>query len=486
MADQFYFGNEMQDLLLACWSKYYAEFTIVGPLVKPEYMWGMSAMRVTGAMQEYFKENHKYPTFSALRGYLSEKMSRDKADLLVETMEYISGLQKIDTSDWQWVKQVVTKFCRERALIVAVKKAADMIKSDKVPEGGFSPMFDDAMAVGRDFSDLGILFTEDYKKVIEEATRKSWGIKTGFQKLDAIWRNGWGPGWLIVPLAPPKSYKSTFCINLALKISRKGTNEDSAPVFYYACEISAELTALRGYAIVSDIELDKMYDHPEQFIEATGKGLGVWFGTADNDREQNGLILLKSYPLKTATIADIRSHALAAIEAYGVRPKVIVIDHAETVKVSQNSRDSKASDHRAQADIYAEARALGQELKCAVIMPDRCNKETVQFAVPNMTSFQGSFEKAGVVDVAIGLCQTEQERLKHVMRYFIFMNRHGKQFGYFQGTIGENQFSMTIDEPLDYADAIAKYEAAQKENNQRKGKRGGGVNFRMPANQADM
>lgn len=461
MADQFYFGNDMQDLLLACMAQHSREYTVLGPLIKPEYMWGMNALRVADAMQEYHEEYGSYPGLVTVAGYLHEKYSRDKADIYAEVHDYIEKLKKIDTKDHKWVRDVTLKFCRERAHIVAIKKAAELVKADKVPDGGFAKMFDEVHMVGKDISDLGLLFTEDVDKIIGEVTDKTWGIRTGYKKLDEIWPNGWGPGWLVVPLAPPKSYKSTFCVNLALSITRKSTNHMECPVFYYACEISAELTAVRGYSICSGMELKTMYEDTPKFIAATKKGIGKMFGQDD----KHGLILLKSYPAKTATIADIRAHALCAIETYGLRPKAIVIDHAETVKVGKRSED--ASDHRAQADIYTEARALGQELQCVVIMPDRCNKETVQQPTPNMTSFQGSFEKAGVVDVSIGLCQTDIERTKNVMRYFVFINRHGKQYSYFTGKVGENRFDMSIDEETDYAAAVEKAEEAAKERRQR-------------------
>jgi|SRR5271157_112537 len=477
MADAFYFGNEMQDLLLACMAAHRHEFAVLGTLVKPEYMWGMNAMRVAAAMQDFHTEEGLYPALQVADTYLQEKYSRDKADIYAEVHEYIENLKKLDTAEWKWVKKVTLKFCRERAYIVAIKKAADLLKADKVPEGGFAKMFDEAHATGRDFNDLGICFSDDVEKVVQEATDKTWGVKTGYKPLDAIWRNGWGPGWLVVPLAPPKSYKSTFVINLALQIAKQGTNEDLiCPVFYYACEISAQLTALRGYSIVSGMELDKMYDNPQQFITSTRKGLGRWFGETDKARQKHGLILMKSYAAKTATIADIRTHALTAAEAYGVDPRAIIIDHAETIKTSAANKESKASDHRSQADIYSDARALGHELQCVVIMPDRCNKETTQLPVPNMTSFQGSFEKAGVVDVAIGLCQTEPERAKNIIRYFVFMNRHGRQFDYFSGNVGANKFDMSMDEkPLDYVRALEEYEAGEKE---RRGQRGGGRGMR--------
>lgn len=477
MADQFYFGNDMQDLLIACMANHHKEFMVVGPLVKPHYMWGMNALRVTAAMQDYRAEHGIYPGLTAVDGYIQDKFSRDKIDIYNQVHEYIDKLKTIDTKDYAWVKEVTVKFCRERAYIATITKAADMLKADKVPAGGFAKMFDEAHQVGRDITDLGLLFTDDVRQIVKTVTDKTWGIRTGYPLLDAIWPNGWGPGWLVVPLAPPKSYKSTFSINLALNITKKGTNENmECPVFYYACEISAELTAVRGYSIVSDLDLATMYKEPAKFIAATEKGIGKLFGD-----DKHGLILLKSYPAKTATISDIRAHALAAIETYGIRPRAIVIDHAETVKPGARNKD--ASDHRAQADIYTEARALGQELQCVVIMPDRCNKITVQQPVPNMTSFQGSFEKAGIVDVAIGLCQTDVERASNTMRYFLFINRHGKQYSYFTGKVGDNRFDMSIDEETDYVAAVEKAEEAEKDRqkNYRGGHRGDRrANMRLP------
>ena len=816
MSDSFYFGNDMQDLLLACMLTYRSEFHVLGSLVQPEFMWGASATRIMHGIQDYHTKEGLFPGFTALDAFLLEQFSRDKADIYKDCHDYLEDLKELDTTDWKWVKSVTIKFCRERSLIVAIKKAADLVKTDKIPDGGFTKMFDEAMAVGRDVTEVGISFLADADLIIARATDHTWGIKTGYDLLDKIWRNGWGPGWLITILAPPKSYKceipgtailmadgavktvenirvgdrlmgddstprtvtscgrghgplyrvqqangndytvtrdhvlcvrrdertapagkrfktryysgtaleitaqeyaekpkwfqrtwkgykvgvqfptrsvpldpyfiglwlgdgdtrspiiytgsrtvaayvtkyakslgldpktkrqsahclkvsltelrqnpvinglsslgilhetsasarftpsqrvpeiykvndtqirlellaglidsgghpksnrgfvctntnqalaedacwlarslgfkaytrkvkttikshfycdatyrtyiqgkisqiptkvrrgtdsskasnrtaltvtpagagdyygftldankrylhsdftvthnSTFCVNLALNIAKKATNDGLCPVFYYACEISAELTALRGYSIVSNAELNTMYDSPSKFLKKVNNGLGDWFGT---DNGMYGQILLKSYAAKTATIADIRAHALMASEALGMKPKVIIIDHAETIKASKTN--DRMSDHRAQADIYTEARALGQELGCVMIMPDRCNKETVQQATPNMTSFQGSFEKAGVVDVAIGLCQTDTERSANEIRYFVFINRHGPQYGYFTGKVGKDHFTMTVDDSAVYEEAIKKTKRAQDHQKGYRGEKG--------------
>jgi hypothetical protein len=95
----------------------------------------------------------------------------------------------------------------------------------------------------------------------------------------------------------------------------------------------------------------------------------------------------------------------------------------------------RTSEHRAQSEVYIEARALGAEMNCPVIMPDRCNRETVEKTVPNMASFQGAFEKAGIVDLGIGLCGSEKEYQEHIIRFFIFLNRHGEASQHFRSTV---------------------------------------------------
>ena len=244
------------------------------------------------------------------------------------------------------------------------------------------------------------------------------------------------------------------------------------PVFYYACEISAELTAARAFSIVSDMGFDDMYNKTAKFKAKVRRELEAKFITgADSD----GSLLLNAYPAKTAGIADIRQHAKTVISSLGITPKVIVIDHAETIKPA--SRVERSSDWRQQADVYTEARALGQELGAVVVMPDRCNKETVQQPVPHMASFQGAFEKAGIVDVAIGLCQTPEERLKNYIRYFVFINRHGRQFDYFHGSVKENRFQMTIEDSLDFEKAQAEFEEKRQSRSRSFGK---GKGERLP------
>ena len=71
-------------------------------------------------------------------------------------------------------------------------------------------------------------------------------------------------------------------------------------------------------------------------------------------------------------------------------------------------------------------------------------------AVPNMGSFQGAFQKGGIVDVAFGICMTETEKLHNIFRLFFFLNRHGANMQYFRGSLDLETYLMEVNEKLDY------------------------------------
>ena len=231
------------------------------------------------------------------------------------------------------------------------------------------------------------------------------------------------------------THNTAFAINLALNIA----GSQDTDVLYYACEITQNLAALRALTNLTNLTQDQLSANLEKGILIAGKAVqkNLW-----------GNVWFKGYPSKSTSIGEIRMHAKQVIGRFGLRPKAIVIDYAETVR--PDSVDRKAPDWRQQADIYTQARALGAEFGACVILPDRCNKETVGRSVPSMKSFQGSFEKAGIVDAAIGLCSTDDEYLHNHIRYFVFLNRHGDAYKHYSGTVDPEHMKMTVGKEIEY------------------------------------
>lgn len=435
--EQYGFSADFQDLLLSCLLKHPDDFQCYGQIVEAQFFSGVQATAVAKVALQYNQEFGRFPGWETLfqlsQDYLKHIEVED--DSTNRTKDYITRLRDMDTQDKDYVVRKTVDFCRERAVVNAVRKSIEGIKEGKIPETNIVKLFESALAVGQNLDDLGWVLHAHSDQAVDAITAKGFGIRTGFPLLDNVWKNGWHPGWLIVPLAPPKRFKTACAMQLALNMISPLIHED---VLYYTCELSKELAICRALSNLSGKTMDYMYENPEKFKQACKDKFGSLVA---------GNLLFKDFASKSATIADIKAHAKTCIKQFDLHPKAIVIDYAETVKPSA-AKDVK--DYRQQADIYTEARAMGKDLGCCVIMPDRCNRETVDTAVPNMKSFQGSFEKAGIVDAAIGLCSTEDEYIQNVLRFFVFINRHGPACAHFKGSVDPTTFKISINSEIEY------------------------------------
>jgi len=450
--EQYNFTNEFQDLVLACILQHPDQMLKFDRVFKASQFTGTHATIVAEAALNHSAKFGRFPSWETLTE-LSESQARrvevTEDDVPNKVREYLTKLQQMDTGDIDYVVDRSVAFAREREVLTSVRKVIENIKDAKPVDVDVVKMFEDALNVGQNLDDMGYILHAHSDAIIDKVTARDYGVPTGYPLLDGVWRNGWGPGWLIVPVAPPKRYKTAFCINLALNIAGPVIAQD---VLYYSCEISQELAAIRALTNITGKNMDYLWDSPEKFKSAVHESMTHTIA---------GNLLFKDFPAKQATIGQIKAHAKQAIRQFGLRPKAIVVDYAETVRSAETKN---VKDYLQQYDVYTDARAMGKELGCCVIMPDRCNRETVGLAVPNMTSFRGYFGVGGVVDAAIGLCATEAEYRQNVIRLFVFINRHGKSEQHFRGEVSPEVMQIRINEEIPYD--------PEEDGNQRRRRRG--------------
>jgi replicative DNA helicase len=414
------------------------KFLVYGQVLRSDYFNGLNSILAAKCVIACLMKHGVSPTPTVLGQMMASEVKRlGNEEQAQDAYAYIQKLASLDTRNVEEVKDRIVAFCRERAVVGACSKVVEAFKTGTVEKINPIQLVEEALMVGYDLQDDGIHLNQDYNAVIDKVTSVNYGIRTGYPLFDDIWKSGWGPGWLVTIIAPPKRYKTAFCLNLALNMASPQIGQD---VIYYACEIGQDLAAWRMLLRLAGMRDDDARQSPIEFKNSAYDGMCA--------RLQNN-IWLKGFSSKMATIQDIRLHARHIINTKGIHPKAIFIDHAETVRPSV-TLNKNTPDHRQQSDIYTEARALGQELGCTVVMPDRCNKETVDRTVPDMKSFQGAFEKAGIVDVAIGLCATPKEHLENKIRAFVFLNRHGSAFHHIGGIVDPTIFNIEFTDRLVY------------------------------------
>lgn len=443
MLEKYDYGSEYQDHILACLIKHPKRFMAYTGVLNSAFFSGTARIASARTLLNYWKKHSRFPTWDVLSQEIHSAIARTAESKDEEAIQtYVKKIGEMDTGDVDQIVNEVVTFARRRAFWIAFDEGMTYYQKGEEPPGGFESLFKEASKIGLDLEDMGYWIGPgcegDICTIVEKYFERGRGVKFGgnFHHLDDVWKNkgGVGPGWLIAILAPPKRFKTTFCINLAMSIAF----EDQQPVFYYPCEITQIDASVRCLQCLTDQTDDFMAENTGAFTEMAIKNA--------NELMQAPL-LIKGFPSRTVSIGkEIRAHALASKRQFGIEPKAIFIDFAETVKCGSTKKD--ISDHRAQAEIYVEARALGAEMNCPVFLPDRCNAETVDKTVPSMRSFQGAFEKAGHVDGAIGLCASEQEHQEGIIRYFIFLNRHGEAGLHYRGIVNAKTMRMTMEEKI--------------------------------------
>jgi len=435
MPDHFALDDEFQDSIISHFIAHPDKFLAYGEILQPSYFQGAQATVIAYALLDYVRKYGKPPSWATLKQLALDQNKKLSLADDAEVIKYITQVREHDTSDAEFVVSRVITFARERATINAIKKCVELIKEKKSPEDGFVKLFQDALQVGQNLDDLGLVFHMDYAHVIDKITKADYGTLTGYPQWDRIWKRGWGPGWLVTLVAPPKRYKTAVCMNLALNIISPMQGGD---VLYYPCEITQELAFARGMTNITQKGMSYLYENPEKFKELTKTA--VVTSVAGN-------LVIKGYPAGTATITTIRNHARLAIQQFGLKKlRAIIIDYADTVLPSGNYE----KEYLRQAGVYTEARALGAEFRVPVIMPDRMTKEATNDRVPNMKAFQGAFAKGGIVDVAIGLCMTDDEYAENIFRTFVFVNRHGAAFQHFRGKVDPETMTVDLGEEIPY------------------------------------
>ena len=434
MPEEYSFSNEFQDAVLASIIDWPDHFLPHSRLLNSKHFQGVQATITAKAMLRYQEASGRFPSWEVLRELVAEEANNNSE---LGMRDYLDRIEQLDTGDVDYILRRILQFVKERTVLAALKEAILIYNEKGVAEYGHEivTLLENAVNLGTNAGDLGIILHRDYKTVIDKVTSVEYGIRSGFAEIDKMFPRGWGPGWLIVPLAPPKYFKSTLCANMALNMIGPAYAHD---VFYYPCEISQELTVVRILANLIGHGFDYLYGNTEKFTELAGAAIQQFVA---------GNLVVKGFPIKTATIlGDIRNHVKQIITEFGIHPKAIIIDYADTVRAGGKHE----KEYLAQASVYVDAARLGGEFKCPVIMPDRVVKSAVDKPVPRMTDFQGAFEKAGIVDVAFGICGTDEELMDNILRLFFFLNRHGVALRQFECELDKERYRMTVTRELPY------------------------------------
>jgi replicative DNA helicase len=311
----------------------------------------------------------------------------------------IAALYKEKIDDAVSVQALVVEFGKQQAMVNAVLEAAEHIEKgerDKV-----LPLVTDALLTGEDVLDVGVDYTADVGERLDSyAEEKKEVVPTVIKDLDRAMNGGCSRGELFVVLAPPKRGKSTTLVNIGygpLTMINPATNV-GYNVAYYSCEMNAKKIARRFDDRLA--EEDFKYKstnralYRERLIDRTKKFI-------------KGRLFIKSYPTRTASVTTLRSH-LSLLAARDFKPDLVIVDYADIMKPERRLGEMRHE----QAGIYEDLRTLAGEYNCVVWTASQAIRSAVGKDSLDIGDFAEAFEKAAIVDGAIGFCQSKDERIE--------------------------------------------------------------------------
>ena len=321
----------------------------------------------------------------------------------------LKGLYADSIRDAEAVIDTTIAFGRQQALLNAIVEGSERIDRNDIEE--IPALIEKAQLVGVDILDVGIHYsdlTRDQRAALYHEDEQAI-VPTGIPHIDYAMNGGPCRGELCAILAPPKRGKTTALVNIGGGSCALGAN-----VAHYTCEIREIKTARRYDDWIAGPA------HPLKFTDTEA------YVTAVNDRVSKmiqGQLFIKEYPTRTLTPSMIRSH-LSILKSYGFVPDVLVVDYADILKPERRLGEVR---HEV-AGIYEDLRKLAGQFNCVVWTASQAGRVAVEKSTPELQDFSEAFEKAAIVDAAIGFGQTPEEKRDGLCRLF-FAGLRGSEDG---------------------------------------------------------
>ena len=338
------------------------------PFLKSEYFTESDEKVVFKEIQDYFLKYTKPPTTEALLINLDNNTSLNENELKM-SKTVISQFDK-ETTPMDWLVEETEKWCKDRAIYIAVMDSIEVIdKKSQRSTGEIPELLKDALSVSFD-QHIGHDQIEDADARFEFYHTEEEKIPFDLEYFNKITKGGLPNKTLNICLAGTGVGKSLFMCHMASAGLMMNKN-----ILYITLEMSEERIADRIDANVLNVPMKdlpdlskKMYDKKVDKIRAKTKGK----------------LIIKEYPTASAHVGHFR-HLLQELEIKkDFKPDMIFIDY---LNICSSHRIRPGSG----ANSYTLVKSIAEELRGLA----------VEFDVPIMSATQTTRSGYGSTDIGL-------------------------------------------------------------------------------------
>ena len=348
-------------------------------------------------LMDYRSKYRSHPSYETMATNITSGLDGYTNALKKQIRQFYAKIINTDEIDAiGFIKDNAIDFCRKQVLKKAMMQSVKLLKSSSFEE--IQKVIEDAMKLG-----TNVDFGHDYHMDIDDRYRMKCRnpITTGFSRLDEITQGGFGESELGVVIAPTGAGKSMVLVHLGATAVKEGKT-----VVYYTLELADTVVGRRFDSCLTDIKHEDLLKNKYNVVEKL--------------KEIKGHLIIKEYPMKSASTQTIRSH-IERLKKRGTKPDMILIDYADLLKPVKSLGEKR---HELEG-IYEELRAIAQQEKCAIVTASQTNRSGLNAEVITMEAISEAFNKCFVADFIFSLSRTPQDKQANTGRVFIAKNRNG-------------------------------------------------------------
>ena len=371
------------------------------PFIKSEYFSETGDRNIFEIISKYFSDYNAIPTKEALQieaGNLTD-ISDDQYNSLLEYIKNIDDEQ----SDLQWALDTTEKWCKERAVYLALMesiKIADGNDKNKGPEA-IPSILSDALSVSFD-NHIGHDYIDDYEERYESYHRVDAKIPFDIEMLNKITKGGLVNKSLNVALAGTGVGKSLFMCHVASSCLMQGYN-----VLYITMEMAEEKIAERIDANLLNVNIQDLAQLPKMMFENKVNRIA---------KKTQGKLIVKEYPTASAHVGHFRALINDLVLKKSFRPDIIFVDYLNICASSRYKGSANINSYTLVKSIAEELRGLAVEASVPIVSATQTTRSGYGSSDVDLTDTSESFGLPATADLMFALISTEElEQLGQIM-----------------------------------------------------------------------
>ena len=315
------------------------------PFIKSEYFTESSEKLVFEEIVNYFDKYTKSPTVEALLINLDNVTS--KGDAIVKSSKQLVENIKTDDTPLDWLIDETEKWCKDRAIYIAVMDSIEVLdETSKRSTGEIPDLLKDALSVSFD-THIGHDQLEDADERFEFYNTEEEKMPFDLEYFNKITKGGLPNKTLNICLAGTGVGKSLFMCHMASNCLLMGKN-----VLYITMEMSEERIAERIDANTMNVPMKELPDVSKKEYDKKIQRI---------KNKTKGKLIVKEYPTAAAHVGHFR-HLLQELNIKkDFRPDIIFIDYLNICASHRIRPGSGANSYTLVKSIAEELRGLAVE-----------------------------------------------------------------------------------------------------------------------------